>query len=195
MDIFDWEEGIEGLSSQWYLEAIGQVFCYVKIWIHNFQWNFVYPLVAKKPKLRISRLWRTLQIPSEDSLCSPNSQETFVPLRLMAISFLSLSFQFGITFPWRKPLFWFSSEEKTTTGLIYRQKNQTKTPLEKNSQTDFSSTEYIYTNTQLQTSKQKLNCTLRNCKMGNSPNHSQRFPVSQVPNWRAAEGGCKEKCT
>lgn len=84
----------------------------------------------KKTKLRISRLWRTLQIPSEDSLCNPNSQETFVPLRLMAISFLSLSFQFGITYPWRKPLFWFSSEEKTTTGLIYRQKNQTKTPLE-----------------------------------------------------------------
>lgn len=150
----------------------------------------------KRTKLRISRLWKTLQIPNKASLCCPNSQETFVPLRLMAISFLSLSFQFGITYPWRKTLFWFSSQEQTTTGLIYRQKNQTKTPLEKNiSQTEFSSTEYIYTNTQLQTSKQKPSCTLRNCKMRNSPTHSQGFPVSQVPSWSAAEGGSKEKCT
>lgn len=133
---------------------------------------FVSTSGRKRIKLRISRLWKTLQILSEASLCCPISPRNFCPIETNG-NFLLLT-QLSV---WD-----YRSMEKNTvltflTGINHHRthlqtRNQTKTPLEKNPQTDFSSTEYIYTNTQLQTSKQKPNHILRNCKMGNSPSHS-----------------------
>lgn len=121
----------------------------------------------KRTKSRISRLWKTLQILSEASLCCPKSQETFVPLKPMAISFLLLK---GSEIPLRgftqKALItgdWdYISMEKNSFNFSHKseppqdsqtEKNQTKTPLKE--LTNFSSTECIFT--QLQTSKQKPN--------------------------------------
>lgn len=101
------------------------------------------------------------------------------------------AFSLGLYIHGEKHCFNFPPKSKPSQDSFTDKKTQTKTPLEKNSQTDFSSSECIYSNTQPQTSKQKPNNVLRNWKMGSSLNHSQGFPVSQVPNlcsWRGKQG-------